>query len=172
MTQCVACHDNRAMMTRNKVNPDAVSSYRRSFHYKAITFGATGAAVCQDCHTAHRVLPRDSATSSIAAGSVARTCGQDGCHRGARLNFAMSGANHLALRMEREPLLRFLESFFKVLTLGTMVMLVAGIALDVQRKFRWLALARRTVAWLARRISGLRGPLAHAWGAARSVLID
>lgn len=172
MNQCVACHDDRALMTRRKVNADAVSSYRRSFHYKAILFGSTRAAVCQDCHTAHHALSPDSAASSIAVGNVARTCGQEGCHRGARLNFAMSGANHLALRIEREPFLAFLELFFKVLTLGTMALLVAGIVLDVQVKFGWVALARRLAARLWRQLARLGGPLAHLWGAARRLLID
>ena len=172
MAQCVACHDDRPLMTRNGVNPDAVSSYHRSFHYKAITFGSTTAAVCQDCHTAHHVLPPDSAASSVAAGHIAQTCGQLGCHQGAKLNFAMSGANHLALRIEHEPVLRFLEWFFKVLTVGTMLMLMAGIALDVQKKFGLVALAHRVLAWLWQAIARLRRPLAYLWGAVRRVLLD
>ncbi|MBI3568581.1 MAG: hypothetical protein HY084_10340 [Gemmatimonadetes bacterium] len=172
MAQCVTCHDDRALMTQHKVTPDAVSSYRRSFHYKAITFGSTTAAVCQDCHTAHRPLPHDSTASSIAVGNIAKTCGQSGCHRGAKLNFAMSGANHLALRIDREPILAFLELFFKVLTLGTMALLVAGIVLDVQVKYRWVALLRRALAWLGRQLLSLRRPLTLVWGAVRRVLVD
>ena len=80
---------------------DAVDSYRRSFHYKAIRFGETNTAVCQDCHTVHDVLPKDSAHSSIADANLPKTCGQSDCHPGAQMNFSMSGANHLDLRIDR-----------------------------------------------------------------------
>ena len=138
MGLCITCHDDEALSVRNKLDPQAVSSYRKSFHYKAIKFGETGVAVCQDCHTVHRVLPKDSASSSISVGNIANTCGQEHCHSGAAMNFAMSGANHLDLRIEREPILWYLEKFFIILTAGTMAMLLIGIILDVQRKFGWV----------------------------------
>ncbi len=59
------------------------------------------------------------------------------------MNFSMSGANHLTLRIEREPLLSLEEHLFMLLTAGTMLMLIAGIILDVQRKFGWIVLLRR-----------------------------
>ena len=142
MDLCIGCHDDISMMAKHKVDPEAVSSYKRSFHYKAIRFGQTNTAVCQDCHTTHHILPKDSAASSIAAGHIAQTCGQENCHHGAAINFAMSGANHLALRIEREPVLWYLEKFFIVLTLGTMIMLFVGITLDIQRKYRWVFVLR------------------------------
>ncbi|HEY6867732.1 MAG TPA: hypothetical protein VI792_10770 [Candidatus Eisenbacteria bacterium] len=158
MALCVSCHDDAAMMARNRVEVSAVASYRRSFHYKAIHFGARGTAVCQDCHGVHRVLAKGDTASTIAAGHLPRTCGQEGCHRGARMNFAMSGANHLDLRIRREPLLRLEERFFVALTAGTMLALLAGIVLDVQRRLGWLALAaavRRRAMELGRALARL-----------------
>ncbi|MBL0175614.1 MAG: hypothetical protein IPP94_10180 [Ignavibacteria bacterium] len=172
MALCVTCHDDHAVMTRNKVTTEAVSSYKRSFHYKAIRFGETNTAVCQDCHTVHGVLPRDSARSTIAPANVARTCGQDKCHPGANMNFAMSGANHLGLRIEREPLLWFMENFFLVLTLGTLVMLLVGIALDVQRKYGWLALAGKGTRAVGRRTLRLTEAARPALRFAKRILID
>jgi hypothetical protein len=152
MDLCVECHDNATLMARNHVTTEAVQSYRRSFHFKAIKFGHANTAVCQDCHTVHHVLPREDSSSSIAAGHVARTCGQENCHPGAKMNFALSGANHLSMRIEKEPILWFEENFFLALTAGTLLMLIVGIILDVQKKYGWLATARRAALSLGRPI--------------------
>lgn len=140
---CAGCHDDRARMLRHEVDPEAVASYRRSFHYKAVRFGARGTAVCQDCHTTHGVLhPRDPA-ASVSAANVARTCSQQGCHAGAKMSFAMSGANHLDLRIHKTPLLRVEERFFHWLTVGSLGALGIGIVFDVQRRLGWLELLQR-----------------------------
>ena len=172
MALCISCHDDAALMNRHQVDPEAVASYRRSFHYKAIRFGESNTAVCQDCHTAHDILPADSAASSIAPGHIAQTCGQQQCHPGARMSFAMSGANHLSLRIAREPVLWWLEKFFLLLTAGTMAMLVVGIVLDIQRSFGWGVLFGKSLGRLG---AGWRRVTARApavWRVARRVLLD
>lgn len=169
---CITCHDNEALMTKNHVNTEAVTSYQRSFHYKAIKFGKTNTAVCQDCHTVHHVLPGKDTASSIAPGNVAQTCGQQNCHPGAKMNFAMSGANHLSMRIEKEPFLWFEENFFLALTAGTLVMLLSGIFLDIQKKFGWLSVIKRAVLSMA---DGLRPVGKISLGAGRllkKLLID
>ncbi len=136
LAQCAPCHDDRERMSRDRVNPDAVASYRRSFHYKASRFGSPRTAVCQDCHTAHLVIaPRDTA-STVSAAKLPRTCGQQDCHKGAKLNFAMSGANHLTLRVRREPLLAAEEAFFVLLGAVILLVLAAGVVFDAQRRLR------------------------------------
>jgi len=172
MNLCIDCHADTARMSRHGVDPEAGASYQRSFHYKAIRFGLSNTAVCQDCHTVHRVLPKDSATSSIATGQIARTCGQKQCHPGAQMSFAMSGANHLSLRIEREPILWWLEKFFLVLTGGTMAMLFVGIALDVQRSFGWGRLVGRMLGRLRTGWRRVNAGLPRWWQVARRVLID
>ena len=172
MTLCISCHDNKEMMVKHKVNPEAVTSYKRSFHYKMIRFGETSTAVCQDCHTAHHIVPKDSSKSSIAIGNIANTCGQEKCHRGAKMNFAMSGANHLDLRIEREPLLKFEEQFFILLTSGTMAMLVVGIILDVQKKFGWFELFVRFMKWAGGKLSSLIQARRKVYFFLRKILVD
>lgn len=152
MALCADCHDDRARMARNAVEPEAVSSYKRSFHYKAIKFGARQAAVCQDCHTTHRIRPPSDSTSSVAPAALSTTCGQTACHPGARTSFAVSGANHLDLRIKREPILWAEEWLFRTLTAGTMAMLVVGIVLDVQKTFGWVAVATGAARRLRRRL--------------------
>ncbi len=173
---CVSCHDDRALMEKHRVPAEAVASYRRSFHYKSLLFGGTGTAICIDCHTAHDILPASDPRSSVAAASLTKTCGRARCHEGARRNFAVSGANHLDLRVESEPVLWFEEKFFLLLTGGTMLMLLVGIALDVQRKFGWAALAARAGRAIGRTVERFRPSLVRSsrrgLELARRILID
>jgi hypothetical protein len=155
MALCDGCHADGGRMTRHHVDPDAVPSYRRSFHYKAIKFGARQTAVCQDCHTAHRIRPASDPKSSVAAAALPATCGQTACHPGASARFAVSGANHLDLRVKREPILRAEEGLFRLLTAGTMAMLVIGIVLDVQKKFGWFVLVTRSLQRVRRSLSAV-----------------
>jgi len=143
MALCDECHGDRARMIRNDVDAEAVPSYRRSFHYKAIKFGGRETAVCQDCHTTHRIRSASDPKSSVAAAALPATCGQTACHPGAGARFAVSGANHLDLRIKREPILWAEEWLFRLLTVGTMGMLAIGIVLDVQKRFGWVALLKR-----------------------------
>ncbi|HNN79818.1 MAG TPA: hypothetical protein PKL30_13115, partial [Leptospiraceae bacterium] len=148
ISQCIVCHDNKEMMIRNKVEADAVESYRQSFHYKAVKFGGISSATCQDCHAVHKILPKDNQEASIHPNKVSDTCGQSGCHEGVKLNFAMSGANHLKLRVEKEPILYWEEKMFQILTGGTMAMLVVGIILDIQKKFGWFSVFEKLGAFI------------------------
>lgn len=143
ISQCIVCHDNKEMMVRNKVEEDAVESYRQSFHYKSVKFGGISSATCQDCHGVHKIHPKDHKESSISDEKIADTCGKSGCHDGAKINFAMSGANHLKLRVDKEPILYWEEKMFQVLTGGTMAMLAVGIVLDVQKRFGWLVVVQK-----------------------------
>lgn len=176
MKLCADCHADRARMTAAGVDPDAVGSYMRSFHYKAIRFGASGAAVCEDCHSSHRILPAADPRSTIAAAALPSTCGQSGCHPGARRNFAVSGANHLNLRAKHAPVLALEERFFWLLTSGTLAMLVIGIVLDIQTKFGWLVLlgaALGGISRLAARLTAVAArPARRAVGALRWLLVE
>jgi cytochrome b subunit of formate dehydrogenase len=63
--------------------------------------------------------------------NVAGTCGQAGCHPGAIGNFALSGANHLRLKIKQDSLLLGVLWFFRLLIFGTIAFMVLSIALDL-----------------------------------------
>jgi len=132
---CSNCHRDKQRMARYGPDTDAVPSYEASFHGKALLrYGNLKVAICTDCHGHHDVLaPADSAAPTNRA-NVARTCGQPGCHPGAKTNFAMSGANHLRLKMKDSLFLRLEDLFFIVLTVGTITILLIGVALDLLRE--------------------------------------
>lgn len=132
---CSDCHAQTERMGRYGVDPDAVPSYNESFHGKAfLRFGMTNVAICTDCHRYHDVLPSRNPESPVHRNNAARTCAQSGCHPGAQINFAMSGANHLRLKIKESPVLQIEEMFFRWLTLGVITFLLGGIALDLRKR--------------------------------------
>lgn len=134
-TVCIHCHGDRARMARYGVDPDAEESYNESFHGKALLrYGLTKAAMCADCHSNHEVRQPSDPASTTNPANVATTCGKSGCHQGAKLNFATSGANHLKLKTKEATGLFLEELFFKVLTIGTLVFLLVGVMLDLRTK--------------------------------------
>ncbi|MGQ9455109.1 MAG: cytochrome c3 family protein [Armatimonadota bacterium] len=127
--QCSSCHSRSDMMGRYNLTAEAVSSYEQSFHGKALLrFGKQNSAACTDCHGYHDVQP----AKTLRGTKAVKVCSQ--CHSGARESFAVSGASHLWLKIERSLLLKLEDLFFKALTLGVMVLLLGMVALDLRRK--------------------------------------
>ncbi len=178
---CSSCHSRLELMSRYQLSSDAVSSYEQSFHGKAfIRFGKQNSAVCTDCHEYHGVLD----LRKQDAGRLVKVCTQ--CHPRAGESFAVSGASHLRLRIERSLLLRLEDLFFKALTLGVMLLLLGIVALDLRRKAlsrnyipksgRAIALLVAAsfccmVAGIAMAIFGIRGA-EWAWLAAVGLIIS
>jgi cytochrome b subunit of formate dehydrogenase len=135
MLLCTQCHAQTDRMNRYGVDIDAVHSYNESFHGKALLrFGMTKVAICNDCHRSHDVLSPEDPRAPIHRNNAARTCSQSGCHAGAKLNFAMSGANHLRLKVKEEPVLTGILWFFRLLVFGMTAFLLGGVALDLRKK--------------------------------------
>jgi formate dehydrogenase gamma subunit len=75
---CARCHANAGFLVRHQI-PIAhpVEQYLQSVHGKAVLQGKD-AAVCADCHGAHKILPARDPQSSVSHWNVAATCGK--CH--------------------------------------------------------------------------------------------
>jgi formate dehydrogenase subunit gamma len=138
VNMCTPCHDDHDRMARNGVAVDSVESYENSFHGKALMrFGKLDTAICVDCHftpegeLAHPVvLQASNPQSNTNRANLAKTCGK--CHPGATMNFSNSGFNHLQMTIREEPVLHWIETFFKVLTFSVLALLLLGIALDLR----------------------------------------
>ncbi len=96
---CADCHDAhnivppesaefraQEMELCGRCHPDAKKTYLNSYHGKAYLLGATGTAVCSQCHGGHRILPASNPESTVSRQNVVATCGK--CHPGANKNFA------------------------------------------------------------------------------------
>ncbi|MBX7135411.1 MAG: cytochrome b/b6 domain-containing protein [Fimbriimonadaceae bacterium] len=131
---CSDCHRDENLMARYGPNTDAVHSYELSFHGKAfLKFGNNKTAICTDCHGYHDVKSPSDPEASTNVNNIAETCGQPDCHPGATMNFGMSGASHMHLKIKETPILGGIELFFKVLTFAVVGFLLLGVAMDIRR---------------------------------------
>ncbi|HVT12335.1 MAG TPA: cytochrome b/b6 domain-containing protein [Fimbriimonadaceae bacterium] len=132
---CSNCHSQKDRMSRYGVDTDAVSSYDDSFHGKALLkFHNTKTAICTDCHGDHTVLPPNDPNAATNRLNGNKLCSKPECHPGATVNFAMSGANHLRLKLKQSPVLAGIDLFFKSLVIGVITFMLFGIALDLRTK--------------------------------------
>jgi len=130
---CGKCHSDKARMNRYGLSTDAFTSYEQTFHGRALLrFKKNNAANCTDCHGLHGVLSPDSPDSPTHPNHVVATCAK--CHPGGKLNFAMSGANHLRTHINKSPLLHIEELAFLTLIWGSMTFLLGMVALDLRVK--------------------------------------
>jgi len=84
---CGTCHADEHIIGTYFSGPEgaqareAVAQYHTTVHGVALTrAGLLVSATCNDCHRAHKVLPADSAESSVNRANIAETCGA--CHLG------------------------------------------------------------------------------------------
>lgn len=84
---CGRCHGDARLIGRYFSGPGkeqariAASEFAKSVHGIALTRdGLVVSATCPDCHQAHRILPADSAASSVSRQNIPATCGK--CHAG------------------------------------------------------------------------------------------
>ncbi|MHB9024833.1 MAG: cytochrome b/b6 domain-containing protein [Armatimonadota bacterium] len=130
---CGKCHSDEPRMARYGLTTGAFSSYKDTFHGKALLrFKKENSANCTDCHGLHGVLAPTDPNSPTNPRHVAETCGK--CHPGSKMNFAMSGANHLRMRIKNTPLLRIEELAFRILIFSVMGFLLGMVALDLRSK--------------------------------------
>lgn len=130
---CGTCHSDAARMARYGLTTAAFDSYKQTFHGKALLrFNKTNAANCTDCHGLHGVLAPDNPDAPTNPRHVAATCAK--CHKDAKINFALSGANHLRMRIDSSPLLRLEDALFRLLIFGSMTFLMGMVFLDLRRK--------------------------------------
>ncbi len=74
MSVCGKCHE------------DIAKTYFQTYHGKATKLGYTKTAKCQNCHSAHEILPVSDPRSSLSRQNIVATCQQ--CHPGATKRFA------------------------------------------------------------------------------------
>ncbi|HVN84509.1 MAG TPA: hypothetical protein VMW17_06645 [Candidatus Binatia bacterium] len=80
---CASCHADTNRMQPYHLQTDQYAQYQQSRHGVLLQQGDDKVAVCSDCHSAHRIVPRDEPTSPVAARNIPDTCGR--CHADATL---------------------------------------------------------------------------------------
>jgi len=128
---CSACHSSAPLMTQYGVRTTQVKTYEDSFHGIAIKFGQKQAANCSSCHGIHDIYPASDARSSVNVVNIPHTCGN--CHKDANANYAR-GRIHVDAEDPEAGIIYYIASFFKYLTITTLIVLILNIILDVRRK--------------------------------------
>ena len=134
-TQCSRCHASVGVMSKYGINAEPVSTYKESFHGVANKFGATTVANCASCHGTHDIRPPEDPLSRVNPKNIPSTCGQ--CHPGANANFA-AGKIHVDASKRQAGVIYYVASFFKYLTITTMLALILHIFLDLYGRTRKL----------------------------------
>lgn len=128
---CRQCHAEEKLMSRFGVEATAYATYRESYHGKANRFGVEVVANCASCHGYHEIRKRDDPKSSIHPDNLPSTCGK--CHKGANVNYS-KGRMHVEASDPSSGIIYWVALAFKVLTIGTILALVAHITLDIVRR--------------------------------------
>ncbi len=100
---CARCHRlGQKAAVRYKGSEQAiVERYTESIHGKGLLkSGLVVTAMCTNCHTAHRVLPRSDPKSSVNPANLAETCGT--CHSGIQDQFTLSIHSPTVTKTEKQ----------------------------------------------------------------------
>jgi DnaJ-class molecular chaperone len=133
--QCSKCHASISIMSKFGIETEQVATFDESFHGVANKFGSRTVANCASCHGTHDIRPPEDPLSSVNPKNVPRTCGK--CHPGANPNFAV-GKMHVDAKKKEAGIVYYVAAFFKYLTIGTMLALIAHIFLDMYGRSRRL----------------------------------
>jgi len=133
--QCSKCHASIKIMGKFGIETEQVATYKESFHGVANQFGSRTVANCSSCHGVHDIRPPDDPLSMVNPKNVPKTCGK--CHPGANPNFAV-GKIHVDAKKKESGIIYWTATFFKWLTICTMLALVVHIFLDMYGRTRRL----------------------------------
>ena len=133
--QCSTCHASVLIMSKFGIEAEQVATYQNSFHGVASGFGSRTVANCASCHGIHDIRPPEDPLSMVNPKNVPTTCGK--CHPGANPNFAL-GKMHVDSHSKEFGIIYYTALFFKYLTIGTMLALIAHIFLDMYGRTRRL----------------------------------
>lgn len=134
---CAKCHGDKGFQQRHKLD-DVVTSYKETFHWKAIRFGSEETPDCMDCHVVkgenvHFIEGRKSPTSASHDNNVATTCRTSECHGKAAANLAGFQV-HVTYDKDKYPLQHYMLKFFQWLMAGVMYFFLTLIFLELLRR--------------------------------------
>jgi hypothetical protein len=138
---CEECHANDALMEQYGISTDVFESYISDFHGTTVTIFSkiapdqeTNKPVCIDCHGVHNMKRVDDPESQVMKDNVLTTCQK--CHPDASENFPTSWLGHYRPDAEHNPMIYFVDLFYKVIIPVTVGGMLLFIATDVYRKIR------------------------------------
>jgi hypothetical protein len=134
---CAKCHGDKGFQQRHKLD-DVVTSYKETFHWKAIRFGSEETPDCMDCHvvkgeSVHFIEGKKSLTSASHPNNIPTTCRTSECHGKAGPMLAQFQV-HVTYDKEKYPMQYYLLKFFQLLMAGVMYFFLVLIFLELLRR--------------------------------------
>lgn len=140
-TLCGDCHADKELMAKYDISTDVFETYVADFHGTTVTLfeqqspeQETNKAVCYDCHGIHNILPATDEHSQVIKENLLTTCRQ--CHPDASANFPDSWTSHFRPSREHNPLVYWVNLFYKVLIPTVLGGFLLFIGTDLYRR-RW-----------------------------------
>jgi predicted CXXCH cytochrome family protein len=118
---CAKCHTNKQMMDKYGISTNVLNTYVSDFHGTTVTIfektapdQLTNKPVCIDCHGVHDITRIDDPQNGLQLKSnLLKTCQK--CHPDANSNFPASWMSHYNASTKTDPLVFYVNLFYKIL---------------------------------------------------------
>lgn len=132
-------------MQKYGISTEVFNTYVADFHGTTVTLferqhpdQPTNKAVCTDCHGVHNILEVTNANAQVVKENLLHTCQR--CHPDATANFPDSWVGHFAPSPTTQPLVYYINLFYKILipaVIGSMLLFVGlGAFNRIMRRIR------------------------------------
>ncbi len=134
---CVSCHGNASLMAKYGLSTKILSTYVADFHgtsaqlFPVKAGEAPEQALCYDCHGAHDIQSTASAQGLRVQQNLLTACQK--CHPEAGANFPAAWLGHTEPTPQNAALVFWIRGIYNVLVIGTVLLLVGHISLDLGR---------------------------------------
>lgn len=141
-TICADCHTNEALMDKYGLSTEVLNTYVSDFHGTTVTIfqkvtpdAATNKAVCYDCHGVHDIRRVDDPEKGLQVReNLLARC--QVCHPDATTEFSDSWLSHYIPSPERNPLVYYVNLFYKFFIPGVLGGMAVLVLLDASWQIR------------------------------------
>lgn len=137
---CAKCHTDPARMDKYDITTKVLSTYLADFHGTTVTLfqktapdQQTNKPVCYDCHGIHDIKAVNDPQKGLQVKqNLLMTCQQ--CHPGATPDFPDSWLSHYEPSTEKNPLVYFVDLFYRFFIPGVLVPMGVYVVVDAGRR--------------------------------------
>jgi hypothetical protein len=139
---CANCHTDEQLMNKYGLSTQVLNTYVSDFHGTTVTIfqkvtpdAATNKAVCYDCHGVHDIRRVDDPEKGLQVReNLLARC--QVCHPNATAEFSDSWLSHYIPSPERNPLVYYVNLFYKIFIPGVLGGMAVLVLLDASWQIR------------------------------------
>ncbi|MBL7093708.1 cytochrome c3 family protein [candidate division KSB1 bacterium] len=132
-TTCPRCHEAEKIISKYRLNREAVDSYNDSYHGLANRSGSIVTANCASCHGVHNIKPSDDPVSLIHKDNLRETCGD--CHPGITDKVAI-GKVHIKPTPQSDKIIYYATWFYIFMIIGVIGGMIFHNGIDFLKKLK------------------------------------